>query len=93
MSETRIIYKYILGDSKTIEIPKNPIFLKVATQGEDTVLWALVDPYNEKKSYQVATVFTGWPFHKEAINGLDYVGSVQIKEIVQHWFAGAKSDE
>lgn len=88
MSESRIIYKYVLGKSKAIEIPENPIFLKVATQGEETVLWALVDPDNEKKSFKVATVFTGWPFHKDSINGLDYIGTVQIKEIVQHWFIG-----
>ena len=90
MSESRVIYKYILGESKVIEIPENPVFLKVAVQGEVTVLWVLVDPHNEKKSYQVATVFTGWPFRKDSINGLDYIGTVQIKEIVQHWFIGLK---
>lgn len=49
MSESRVIYKYILGESNVIEIPENPIFLKVAVQGEVTVLWVLVDPHNEKK--------------------------------------------
>lgn len=88
MSESRVVYKYILGESNVIEIPENPTFLKVAAQGEATVLWALVDPHNEKKSYQVFNVFTGWPFHKDSINGMDYIGTVQIKEIVQHWFIG-----
>lgn len=88
MSESRIIYKYILGKSKTIKIPENPIFLKVDAQEENTVLWALVDPNNEKKSFQVACVFTGWPFHKDSINGLEYIGTVQIEEIVRHWFIG-----
>ena len=26
MSESRVIYKYILGESNVIEIPENPIF-------------------------------------------------------------------
>lgn len=90
MSETRIVYKYKLGESQTIKIPKDPQILKVDVQNEAAVLWVLVDPGNAEENFTVGMVFTGWPFKKDYLESLDYIGSTQITGIVQHWFLGKK---
>ena len=53
----KTVYKYSLQDS--IELPKGAEILKIGTQNNNFVLWALVDPTNEKEWRTFQLIETG----------------------------------
>lgn len=79
------IYKYRLAEQlSVVRIPGLQRILGVQTQGEDVVMWAIVDPSAEVKEYLFALVGTGWDF-KDGLLG-EYVGTVQDESLVWHVF-------
>lgn len=93
MSEMRIVWKYTLGQSKYIDIPENPKFLKIDVQNGEAVMWALVDPENKKQAYRVAFTLTGWPVKDTDVEGSDYTGTTEINGLVRHWFISLAEED
>jgi hypothetical protein len=57
----KVIWKYEipLKDDFIIEMPKGAHILKVAIQGRNTAMWAVVDPAAEKEKREFFQVGTG----------------------------------
>jgi len=78
------IWKYTLkAMHTTLAIPKGGNILSVQFQGNEIVMWVLVDPVMEKVNRNIIMFWTG-----EIISdteGLDYLGTVQT-DLVYHVF-------
>jgi len=84
-----VIYKYTLGitDKQVLSLPRYPTFLKVAEQGGQLCLWALVDSEAELVPYTFRIYGTGHPIDVEEYD-LDHIDSVlcQGGALVWHVF-------
>jgi hypothetical protein len=87
--ETRRIWKFPLRlvDEQHIEIPMKPEFLSVQYQGNQLVLWAMVEPENAKRLHRILILGTGNPMPDDF--GY-YIGTVQQPGVplVWHVFEG-----
>lgn len=70
------IYKYeLIGQTTIIGMPKGAQILTVQKQGNNTCVWALVDPEESTEDITFHIVGTGNP--ADHVNDLLYVGTVQ----------------
>jgi hypothetical protein len=81
------VWKYVLDYGNLIlSMPKGAEILTVQTQGDDPVLWALVDPNADKEERYFEAFGTG---HNVACGmGIDrkYISTFQIEGYVFHVF-------
>ena len=87
----RTIWKFPLKltDEQDVLIPSGPRFLTVQMQGSIPTLWASVDTEGIPTSYHILCRGTGHPLNgKEAI----YLGTVQERQFVWHFFEGEVPD-
>ena len=82
-----VVYKYKLnaGD-QVVKMPANPRILSVGAQGDDVVVWALVDKSLPVVGRRLYTAFTG-EVHGALTHFGRHVGTVQMTNgIVVHVF-------
>jgi len=84
-----VIWKYPLKpELNRIEMPKNALTLTVQIQGDQPVLWALVNPEEEQETRSFLVATTGEPI--EALDPvalrLGYVATFQMDWMVFHVF-------
>lgn len=74
----KTIFKYPLeiSDIQEIELPKGAQILDIDVQHGLPVMWALVDPTEEKEKRRFHTTGTGHPIHDPG--ALKHVGSYQL---------------
>ena len=75
------VYKYQIeiDDYFELDLPKNAIILKADIQFNKPVLWALIDPKEDKKEKRVFRFAgTGHPI-KEDIEKLKYINTFQVQ--------------
>lgn len=77
-----IVYKYVI-DGKPIEMPKGAKLLKVAMQGSQMTLWAMVDPALDTELRYFAVYGTGMRLANEK---LEFIGTVFDSAFVWHVF-------
>lgn len=82
------IYKYILPviDEQTILLPVGYRILSVQNQNDYLSLWAIVGMGVEREEVYFRIFGTGQPINTEDLEGLTYLGTVQIKGMVWHVF-------
>lgn len=92
------VHKYILSNPNhnIIRIPKNAQFLKVAIQGYDTVLYALVDTQEELENVHFLCIGTGYSVtdelqENEYVIWIDTV--IEDNGVVRHVFEIRKDND
>lgn len=84
-----IIYKYNLGLNFGMQargIPKHARFLSVGLQGDNIVLWALVDKTLPQEPVMVLMAPTGQDWSDTSMAYTEFIGTVQVGGIVYHVF-------
>lgn len=80
----RTIYKYNIMQPVIGHIEK---FLHVDYQGDEVMVWAIVNDELPKREFTIICSGTGWPI-ADFQNALSYIGTVQSYEgYVWHYFA------
>lgn len=86
-----VIWKYELDPTtknQAINMPGGAEILTVQIQRGKPVVWARVKPENRLFVDRVfCTAWTGQAFGSNALDGLNYVGTYQIKGLVHHVYA------
>lgn len=85
----KTVFKYVLKvtDEQTIQMPLGAKVLSVQNQQDKPCLWALVDPeHPSTESVSVAMFGTGNPIEDWQLEGLSFLGTVQINWLVLHVF-------
>jgi len=84
----KTIYKYNLGtSSKHIMLPIGSKILTAQNQSDKIVLWALIDPNEQRQiQFSIMVILTGSLIEDEEDYILHYISTVQIHEIVYHIF-------
>ena len=86
-----VIYKYPLLPSvnSRVSIPEDHTFLRVENQGDQIMIWALVDPLSQEHLYDIKIVGTG---HTIGGDGEipRYLGTVFQGSFVWHIFGNLK---
>ena len=88
---TKSIFKYPLSlDSarSAVKLPSGTELLSVQFQGNELMLWALVDaPLKDIVARQFLAIGTGWILGQEELEGFAYFTTVQNQGYVWHiWF-------
>jgi hypothetical protein len=87
----RTIWKYPLQvtDEQAVHMPEDADILCVQMQGGQLTMWAAVHPGNRLVPRRVVIFGTGHPIPDDALDGLGYVGTVQMGggSLVWHVFA------
>lgn len=81
----KVIFKYILriSDQVLFYLPEGAKILSVQGQGEELVLWAIVDPSKSVEPRMFSVYGTGNPFQSDHAR---YIGTAQVNELVWHVF-------
>lgn len=89
----KTVYKYIIppaafGDGLYMDFPKQAQLLSVGQQGEDIVLWALVDTEEPPEGRFIRVIGTGHPIKPKFLQtSRNFIGTVQHSDgIVLHAF-------
>lgn len=84
----KTIWKYPLRveQSQIIEMPHGAELLSIQLQGDQPMLWALVDPHNSKATRAILMYGTGWEMPGGMSLQLIYIDTVQIGALVWHYF-------
>jgi hypothetical protein len=84
---TKVIWKYPveLRERQSIPMPEGAEILRFDAQGEQPMLWALVDPQKPPEPRHLRLAGTGHPISE---NGLKYIGSCFQGPFVWHLFEG-----
>lgn len=83
------IFKYSLlaePGPQQVSMPEDPLILSVGAQGEQLVLWAIVDDARPSRPYLVDVYWTGDGIGDPEAR--DFIGTVQVGALVYHVFAG-----
>lgn len=81
----KAIYKWtIYGEDQVIKTSPVEKWLDAQFQDGELVVWGIVDLDKAEVEYYLYTLWTGWPCKR--IPG-DYIGTVQIDNLVEHVFA------
>lgn len=84
------IWKYRLSvtDVQAVNIPAGAKILCVQIQGGIPCLWAMVDPLERLAQRRVRIFGTGQPARDFEINGIEYIGTIQMSSgsLVWHVF-------
>ena len=85
-----VIFKYSIPKYGCVEIPKGAMILSAQLQEDQPVLWAIVDPANEKENRFFFTAYTGQQFKEtptEILRNMYHIVTLQkINGIVIHVF-------
>lgn len=81
---SQVIWKFtLLPTNKTVQMPRGARVLSVGVQGDDIVLWAIVEPTNKTESRFFHVIPTGSPM---VIYDTKFIGTVQMGPLVFHVF-------
>ncbi len=81
----KTIFKYFLSisDQVLLYLPEGAEMLSVQGQGDQLVLWAIVDPALSVEPRMFSIYGTGRPFQSDNAR---YIGTAQVNEFVWHVF-------
>lgn len=82
------IWKYVLGEPMTAVthyVPAGATFLQAQVQGDEVVLWAIVDPEMPKEERRFALLGTGYDLTAR-FKPSSFHGTVQQGNLVWHVF-------
>jgi hypothetical protein len=84
-----VIWKFPIAivDMQRVSMPDMARFLTVAVQDGKPVMWAIVNRKNPLVSVPIFCFGTGNPMAPQHPANLNYLGTVQIKEYVWHFFS------
>lgn len=82
------IYKYPLAitDTQTVKIPSEHKILTAQMQAGALCMWVGVDTKTDSEDVEVKIIGTGNPINQDALDGFDYLTSVQDGSFVWHVF-------
>ena len=80
----KVIYKYQLpkeiSEIFKIELPKHAEILSVQSQNNEFVMWAKVDPLQEKEEIQLIWIMTGTEIPDATSACLDHIETIQLMD-------------
>jgi hypothetical protein len=80
-----IIYKYVIFENVSLNIPSDSKILSFGIQNERAVIWVMVNKSSENVERKFRLYGTGWSI-EEPVEELDFIGTVQDKGLVWHLF-------
>lgn len=90
MTSTYRIFKYPvrIRDKFEVELPQSAEILDVQLQFGEPMMWALVDPQEQKVTRRFRVIGTGHPIESDDLHRLHYVGTFQVAggDMVFHLF-------
>lgn len=82
MEYNKVIYKYAVGFSTNLFLPKNAVFLDAQFQHGSVVIWFLVDKNAKEETRSFVLIGTGHPVR----DSLKYLRTIQVDTFVWHLF-------
>ena len=85
------VFKYLIfegaADHSVCNLPRGARFLKIGAQGQNIMLWALVDPSVRTEQYEFVLKGTGHPAEDIVGNGYTFLDTVfQGPDVWHIWY-------